>query len=183
LIPIEIEETYMINSKVLSSWTNHTIWLGNLQSKLRVVGPTNDQCIINSSGIVAMVISETKLDTGKLVVSDFEVMETNITNLLGNGTISSIFPTNKVIEISGNGRVLPEWIGLILGCVIVIVSNSFAWELPWDHVMEDTKSISTAGVSTIVPELTNSFVLWAYIGVCMRSYSVDLKIIPVTITV
>jgi len=42
LIPIEIEEACSINSKVLSSWTNHTIWFRNFQSKLGVIGPTND---------------------------------------------------------------------------------------------------------------------------------------------
>jgi hypothetical protein len=114
LIPIKIEETCSINSEVLGSWTNHTKWLGNIQSKLGVVSPTNDKCIVNSCGVVTMVISNTELDTGKLVISNFEIVETNVSNFFGNGTVSSILPTNEVIEIGCDGWILPEWISLTL---------------------------------------------------------------------
>jgi len=85
-----------------------------------------------------VVISKTELDAGKLVISNFEVMETNISNLFSNSTVSSILPTNKVIEIGSDGWILPKWISLTLGCVIMIICDFLAWELPWNHIMEDT---------------------------------------------
>jgi len=85
-----------------------------------------------------VVISKTELDAGKLVISNFEVMETNISNLFSNSTVSSILPTYKVIEIGSDGWILPEWISLTLGCVIMIICDFLAWELPWNHIMEDT---------------------------------------------
>jgi sporulation protein YlmC with PRC-barrel domain len=182
-IPIKVEEACSINSKVLGSWTNHTIWLGNFQSKLRVVGSTDNEGIVNSRGIVTMVVSDTELDTSKLVISNLKVMEANVTDLFGNGTVSSILPTGEVVEVGGDGGVLPEWIRLALGCIIMIILDILAWELSWDHVMEDTETIPSAGVSRVVSELTDSFVLWADIGVCMWSNGVDLQIVPVTITV
>jgi hypothetical protein len=91
-----------------------------------------------------MVISKTELDSGKFVVSDLEVVETNITNLFSNSTVSSILPTSKIIEVSSDSRILPEWISLVIGNVIGIISDSLARELPWNHIMEDTETISTA---------------------------------------
>ena len=126
-----------------------------------------------------MIICKTELDTCKFIVSNLEVVESNITNFFSNSSISSIFPTSQIIEISSNWRVLPPWICWI----IYIVSNSFAWELSWNHVMEDTKAISTTRVSSIVSKLTNSFVFWAYICICMWSDSMFLEIIPVTIAI
>jgi len=138
LFPIEIEEARSVNSEVLSSWTNHTIWLRNFQSKLGVVCSTNNQCIVNSCGVVTVVISNTELDTGKLVISNFEVVETNVSDFLGNGTVSSILPTNEVIEVGSDGWILPEWITLTLGCVFMIICDTLAWEIPRNHIMEDT---------------------------------------------
>ena len=183
LIPIEIEETGTINSEVFSSWTNHTIWLGNFQSKLRVVGSANYECIVNSSSVVTIFISDTELDTGKLVIGNLEVMEANVTDLFGNGAVSTILPTGEVIEVSSDSWVFPVWIGMTLGFIVAIISNNLAWELSWYHVMEDTKTIPSAGVSSVVPELTDSFVLWADVVVCVRSNGMDLQIIPIAITV
>jgi hypothetical protein len=41
-----------------------------------------------------MGVRETELDTSKLVISNLEIMETDIANLFSNGTISSILPTD-----------------------------------------------------------------------------------------
>ena len=73
-IPIEVEEACTINSEVFSSWSYHTIWFGDFQSKLGVVCPTNNQCIVDSSGVIPVVICETELDTSKLVISNLEVV-------------------------------------------------------------------------------------------------------------
>lgn len=130
-----------------------------------------------------MVVGERELNTGELVIGDLEVVESDITDFLSNGTVSSVLPTGQVIEISGKGRVLPEWVGLTLGLVVMIVGDSLARELSWDHVVENTETVSSARVSMIVSELSNSLVLWAHVGIGMWANGVDLKIIPVTITI
>jgi hypothetical protein len=41
-----------------------------------------------------MGVRETELDTSKLVISNLEIMETDIAYLFSNSTISSILPTD-----------------------------------------------------------------------------------------
>jgi len=130
-----------------------------------------------------MEVCETELETGKFVVSHLEVVPSYITNFLGNSTISSVLPRSQVVEVSSDGWILPERISLILIQIVVIVFDGLAWVLSWNHVMEDTKAVSTTRVSMIVSELAYSFVLGAHIGVSMRSDSMNLQIIPVTISV
>jgi len=130
-----------------------------------------------------VVVSDTELDTGKFVVGNLEIVESHITDFLGNGTISSVLPTGQVIEVSCDGRILPERISLIFRLVVVIISDGLAWVLSRDHVMEDTETVSTTRVSMIVPKLAYPFVLWTHVGVGMRSDGMNLQIVPVTITI
>lgn len=182
-VPVEIEEADSVDSEVLSSWIDDTVWLGDLESELGVVGSTDNEGIVDSGGVVSVVIGERELNTCELVIGDLEVVESDITNFLSNRTVSSVLPTGQVIEISGNGRVLPEWVGLALGLVVMIVGDSLARVLSWDHVMENTETVSSARVSMIVSELSDSLVLWAHVGIGMWTNGVDLQIIPVTITI
>lgn len=182
-VPVEVEEADSVDSEVLSSWIDDTVWLGDLESELGVVGSTDDEGIVDSGGVVSVVVGERELNTGELVIGDLEVVEADITDFLGNGTVSSVLPTGQVVEISSNGRVLPEWVRLTLGLVVMIVGDGLARVLSWDHVMENTETVSSARVSMIVSELSDSLVLWAHVGIGMWSNGVDLKIIPVTITI
>ena len=145
----------------------------------RVVCSTDNKSTIDSCGVVAMVISETELDTSKFVVSNLKVMESDITNFFRYSSIPSILPTCQIIEVGSDGRVLPPWIRRI----IWIISDGFAWILPWNHIMEDTEAISATRVSRIVSKLTNSFVLWANICIRMWSNGMFLKIIPVAVAI
>lgn len=72
-----------------------------------------------------------------------------------------------------------EWIGLIVD----VVSDWFAWVLPWNHIMENSETIPTARVRMIVSELSHAFILWAHISAGMWSDCMDLQIIPIAITV
>lgn len=182
-VPVEIEEADSVDSEVLSSWIDDTVWLGDLESELGVVGSTDNEGIVDSGGVVSVVVGERELNTGELVIGDLEVVEADITDFLGNGTVSSVLPTGQVVEISSNGRVLPEWVRLTLGLVVMIVGDGLARVLSWDHVVENTETVSSARVSMIVSELSDSLVLWAHVGIGMWSNGVDLKIIPVTITI
>lgn len=182
-VPVEIEEADSVDSEVLSSWIDDTVWLGDLESELGVVGSTDDEGIVDSGGVVSVVVGERELNTGELVIGDLEVVEADITDFLGNGTVSSVLPTGQVVEISSNGRVLPEWVRLTLGLVVMIVGDGLARVLSWDHVVENTETVSSARVSMIVSELSDSLVLWAHVGIGMWTNGVDLQIIPVTITI
>lgn len=182
-VPVEVEEADSVDSEVLSSWIDDTVWLGDLESELGVVGSTDDEGIVDSGGVVSVVVGERELNTGELVIGDLEVVESDITNFLSNRTVSSVLPTGQVVEISSNGRVLPEWVRLTLGLVVMIVGDGLARVLSWDHVVENTETVSSARVSMIVSELSDSLVLWAHVGIGMWTNGVDLQIIPVTITI
>lgn len=182
-VPVKVEEADSVDSEVLSSWIDDTVWLGDLESELGVVGSTDNEGIVDSGSVVSVVVGKRELNTGELVIGDLEVVEADITDFLSNGTVSSVLPTGQVIEISSKGRVLPEWVGLTLGLVVMIVGDSLARVLSWDHVVENTETVSSARVSMIVSELSDSLILWAHVGIGMWSNGVDLKIIPVTITI
>lgn len=182
-VPVEVEEADSVDSEVLSSWIDDTVWLGDLESELGVVGSTDDEGIVDSGGVVSVVVGERELNTSELVIGDLEVVESDITNFLSNRTVSSVLPTGQVVEISSNGRVLPEWVRLTLGLVVMIVGDGLARVLSWDHVVENTETVSSARVSMIVSELSDSLVLWAHVGIGMWTNGVDLQIIPVTITI
>jgi len=80
-----------------------------------------------------------EFDTCKQIVSSLEVIESDISNSLSNGTISVILPASKVVEVSGDWRILPvrvRWIRMI-------ERESLARIGSWNHVMEDSQSIST----------------------------------------
>lgn len=106
-------------------------------------------------------------------------MESDITDLLSNSSIPSIFPAGQPVKVSGNGWILPPGISL----VVVIVHWGLARELPGDHIVEYSKAIPSAGVSMVVLEFTYALVLWTHIGVCMGTDCVCLQIIPVAVSV
>ena len=126
-----------------------------------------------------MMISQTELNTGEKVISNLEVLEPDIADFLCDSSISSILPASEVREVRSDGWILVERIS----CVGVIIHNWLARVLSWDHVMEDTESIPTARVSSVTSEFSNSFVFWAHIGISMWTDGVDLKVVPVCISV
>jgi len=68
-------------------------------------------------------------------------------------------------------------------CVGTIIDNRLTRELPWDHVMEDSETISSCGVSMVVLEDTYLFVFWADTCVSRRSDGVLLEIVPIAISI
>jgi len=117
-----------------------------------------------------MVITYTNFYTCKSIICSFEVMESNITNIACNGSVSTILPTGQTIEMSSDCWIIMEWI-IWVGKIIL---NTFARELSWDHIMENTETITTTRVSMIVSELTNSLILRADICTSMWSNSMFL---------
>lgn len=126
-----------------------------------------------------MVITDTNFYTSQAVVGNLKIMEANISDLASYGTIPTILPTCETVEMSSNGWILVVRVRLI----VHIVSDWLARVLPWNHIMEDSETIATAGVSMVISELANSLVLWTHISAGMRANCMNLQIIPITITV
>jgi hypothetical protein len=51
--------------------------------------------------------SERELDTSEQIISNLKVIESDISNSLGDSTISVILPSSKVVEVGGDWRILP----------------------------------------------------------------------------
>jgi hypothetical protein len=81
-----------------------------------------------------MRICQTELNTCKQVVSNLEVLKSDITNLLSNSSISAILPSSKVGKVGGDWWILVPWVSL----VVVIELKRLTWVFPWDHVMENS---------------------------------------------
>ena len=119
------------------------------------------------------------LDTALPIVSSFEVVELYPSHLFANGTISAALPASVSVEVGLNRRILPERILLIR----LIVDHRPAWVSSWLHGMEDSQSISSHGMSSIVLEVTHSLILWANISVRRWSHCMQLKIVPDSISI
>lgn len=177
--PIEVEESAIVNSEIVCPRSNNSEWLGFIQDIFGVQCSSNDQSVIDLSSVVSVIVADTDFDTGEAIVSKFETVESNVTDFTSDGSVSSVFPTGQTVEVGGNSRVLVEWIGLIVD----VVGDGLAWVLPWDHVVENSESITTAGVGMVVPEFSDTLIFWAHVGAGVWANCVDLKIVPVTITV
>jgi len=177
--PIEVKESAIINSQIICPRSNNSKWLGFIQDILSVLSSTNDKRIVNLSCVVTVIVADTDFNTSKTIVRKFESVEADITDLTSNGSIPSIFPTGQAVEVGSDGRVTVEWVSLIID----VVADGLAWVLPWDHIVEDSESITTAGVGMVVPEFTDTLILWAHVCAGMWTDCVDLKIVPVAITV
>lgn len=70
-----------------------------------------------------------------------------------------------------------------VGLIVDVVSDWFAWVLPWNHIMENSETITTARVRMVVSELAHPFILRAHISASMWSNCMDLQIIPIAIAV
>jgi len=182
-IPMPVMEPWVFNSKILSSWSNQSLWWRTFKNSICVIGLTNHESTVNSGSVVSKVISKLELNTCKDMIGSLEVMESYITNLHSNNTISSILPTGKIIHMSCNSRISPERISLVVCKIVTVVLNRFTWIFTWDHVMEDTETIPTNWVYVIVSKFSHSFILRAHISVCMWTNSMNLKIIPVAISI
>jgi hypothetical protein len=90
-----------------------------------------------------------------------------------------ILPTSETVEVSSDWWVLVPRISR----VGYIVLNSSARVLSRNHVVEDSQSIPAARVTMVVSELANFVVLRTNISVSMRTDSVDLQIIPVSVSI
>lgn len=125
------------------------------------------------------MIGQTEFNASKLVVSDLEVVEPDITNSFSYGTVPSILPTGEIPEVGGYWWICVPWITW----VIVVIAKSFAWELPRNHIMEDTEAVPPDGVGMVVSELANSFILWADIGAGVGADGVCLQVVPVPVSI
>jgi len=85
-----------------------------------------------------MHICQREFDTSEEAVSNFEVVESDVSDSLSNSSVSSILPGGQVPELCSDCRVLPERIS----CIVRVIDNWFTWELSGLHVMENSETIS-----------------------------------------
>jgi hypothetical protein len=178
-VPIIIKESNSSDQEVVSTWSNDSSGACSIKSAFSVARSADDQSVINLSHVVSILGSKREFNTSQDVVSDLEVIEANVTYSFCDGTITAVLPTGQAIEVSSNWRVLPPRISR----VIRVVHYWSARELSGNHIVENTKTVSTARVSMIVSELANPIVLWAHITVSVRADSMCLQVIPVSIPV
>ena len=96
--------------------------------------------------------------------------------------LSLVLVTSQLSESHGLDWVCVEWVCSSY-LSIQIEGNSLAWELSWDHVVEDSESVSSIGMCGIVEECSNSAVRWASSQVGVWTKGRVLKIIPESVSV
>lgn len=97
---------------------------------------------------VGNVVTEFDLNTGQDVVSDLEILKSDLANVESDGSIPAILKTGEVTEHSRNQRVLPVRISLIGR----IFNDWHAWESPGNELMENTKTIAAVGMGNVIGE-------------------------------
>jgi hypothetical protein len=139
IIPVEIEELNILNIEILSSWGDNTMGTRPIKEIFSVGCFTNNECSINLSVTITILGGKRELNTREPVVCSLEVVEVNISNSLSNSSISFTFPSNEIIKVSSDRSILPPWVL----CNIVVIYDWLAWLFSWNHVMEDSQSVST----------------------------------------
>lgn len=101
-------------------------------------------------------------------------MELNSTNALSNRSVSAVLVRGESVELGGDDWVLPVRIGRIAH----VGNKRPAWVGSWDHIVENTETISTARVEDVVAKLSKFGILWANVGVEGWSNGRSLQIEP-----
>jgi len=70
-----------------------------------------------------------------------------------------------------------------IGCIIGIILDWVARVFSRDHIVEDSETVSTARVCSVISELSHSLVLGADVGVGVWTNCMDLQVIPESISV
>jgi hypothetical protein len=73
-----------------------------------VISSTDDQSSVNLSKVVTdHLTSQREFNTSEDIVSCLHVVKVDVSNSLSNGSVSVIFPSNEVIKVCSDWRVLP----------------------------------------------------------------------------
>jgi hypothetical protein len=87
---------------------------------------------------VGNVVAEFDFNASQDVVSDLEILKSDLANVESDGSIPAILKTGEVAKHSRNQRVLPVGITLVGR----ILNNRHAWESPGNEFVENTKTIA-----------------------------------------
>lgn len=146
---------------------------------MSVVRATNNQSVVDTCHFSSKGVRDFELDTCQQIVGDLEVIQANITDLEGYGTITIVRPASETVEVRRDRSiVVPRIIGRVF-----IIGDALARLLARDHVVEDTQSVATNTMTVIVAELTNSVVLGTDAGVGVRTDRMDLQVVPEAISI
>lgn len=159
VIPIVVVELDVSHHHVLALCSNYTMRAGVVDNVVLVGTSADEQGAIDLTHLIT-VHHLAHLNTSPYIICCFEIEPADISESFRNSSISPVHPSGVVFHPCRNWWILVVRIIWSVG----VVSYRFAWELPWDHMMEDSKTISSTGVSVVSSELTNSFVFWANVS-------------------
>ena len=159
VIPIEVVEPHISHDHVLALCSNYTVRVTPINYGVGIGASTNNQGVLDLTHLIA-IHHLAHLNTSQNIICCFEVDEADISESFCDSSISPVLPTGEVFHTCRNW-----WIGVVrIIWGVFVVPYRFARELSRDHMMEDSKTISSTGVSVVSSELTNSFVFWANVN-------------------
>lgn len=109
-IEVEVVETSILNKEILGSWSDDSMGTSPVKSLLSIGSFSNDERVVYSSHEVSKLSSKRELNTSQKIISGLELMESDVSNLLCNSSVSSILPTSQSVEIGSDWWILPEWV-------------------------------------------------------------------------
>ena len=179
IIPIKIVEVNILDVEVFLSRSDDSMGTHYIKDIVSIVRSTNDQGPVDLRILSDHFSCQREFNTCEDIVGNLHVIEVDISYSLSDGTVSVVFPTNKVIKIGSDWRILPvrvRWVS-------VIESERLTWVSPRNHVMEYSKTISAHRVSSIPCKLSDSIIFWANILVSGGTHRMSLKIIPEAVSI
>ena len=151
IVKIKVEEFHVFDLEIFSPRCDYSVRTSTFKYSVSIWRLSNNQCSVNLSHVISEFGSQGELNTCQKIIGCFEVDETNVSDLFCNCSVSTVFPSSKVIKVGSDGRILP----VRISWNVFIIDNWSARILSWHHVVEDSKSISTHGMSRIASELSN----------------------------
>lgn len=109
--PIKPEELGVLNGEVISLRSYDTMRIMSVfePSFVKIViGSSNDESVVYLDSVSLNLVSVLKLYSCQLVVGNFEINESDISNSQSNGSIPVVSPSSEVFEFNRLDRIPPE---------------------------------------------------------------------------
>jgi len=116
-IEIKIEDCNMFDPEIITSWGDNSLRTSKIETSFCIVRSSNNQSTVDLSTSFTRLISDRYFNTSLTIISCFEIIESNISNSFGNGSISAALPSCEIVEIGSDEWILPPRI-IWFGCII-----------------------------------------------------------------
>lgn len=182
---IEVVEFNILESHVVGLGPNESVHIAEVSTNDSIsiikASVSNDQGVLQHSITISDVFYFGVLNTSDTIVSDLEILENNVTRSFSDSTIETTLPGNGSIKDSWNLWILP--IRIIIAClhVVRIVGRGLAWELVGYESMENSETVLSNSVNSVVSEFSEFGSLWANVRVKVSAHAGFLHIKPVTV--